>query len=69
MTNTKDPKTEWLERAYPLWFKVVKGNPYGLPIGKVMRGRRKEGNVLLPIELYGDQLYHMASKEVEEVKS
>jgi len=46
---------------------VVKGNPYGLPIGKIMRGRHKEGNVLLPIELYGDRLYYITSKEVEEV--
>lgn len=66
----KDHKTEWLAKAFPLWFKVIKGNPYGLPIGKVLRGRYKNGDASpFPVELWGNQMYQMKLEEVEEVSA
>jgi len=66
----KNLKTEWLAKEFPLWFRVIKGNPYGLPIGKILRGRYKTGTASpFPVELYGDhQLYQMKLEELEEIK-
>ncbi len=51
---------------YPLEIKIVKANPYGLPIGKIFRGRRKEGNASpFPIEIQGDRVYQMEEDEIE----
>ena len=66
--DTEDLRTDWLERTFPLWFRVVKGNPYGLPVGKVLRGRYKKGDASpFLVELWGEQLYQMKFEEVEEI--
>jgi hypothetical protein len=61
---------EYLRKLfYPLNFKIIKSNPYGLPKGKIFRGRRKEGNGSpFPIEIQGDHNYQMKEDEVEEIK-
>ena len=46
--------------------KIVKFNPYGLPIGKRFHARKKEGNGSpFPIEIVGDKVYQMKEDEVE----
>lgn len=51
---------------YPLEVKIVKSNPYGLPIGKIFRGKRKEGDASpFPVEIQGDKIYQMKEDEVE----
>jgi len=63
-------KMELLRKLfYPLEVKIVKGNPYGLPIGKIFRGKRKEGDGSpFPIEIHGDRIYQMAENEVEIIR-
>jgi len=58
---------EYLRKLfYPLEAKIIKHNPYGLPIGKIFRAKRKEGDASpFPIELYGDRRYQMEEGEVE----
>ena len=54
---------------YPLEVKIIRPNPYCLPIGKIFRGKRKEGNGSpFPIEIQGDQTYQMTEDEVEIIK-
>ena len=56
-------------KYYPLRIRIIKHNPYGLPIGKTFRGKRKEGNASpFPIEIHGDHIYQMAEDEVEIIK-
>lgn len=54
------------KEIWPLRVKVVKGNPYGLPVGKeFIYAREKEGNGSpWPIEIFGDRRYQMARDEV-----
>ena len=52
---------------YPLEVRIVKSNPYGLPIGKIFRAKKKrEGNTLT--EIKGDNIYHMEDDEIEIIK-
>ncbi len=54
---------------YPLEVRIVKGNPYGLPVGKIFRGKKKEGHRSpFPIEIQGDRIYQMKEDEVEVIK-
>ena len=62
----EDTVKELRKLLYPLRVKIVKHNPYSLPIGKTFRGKRKEGNASpFPIEIQGDHIYQMAEDEVE----
>jgi hypothetical protein len=62
----REKKMKSLREFYPLKVKIIKGNPYGLPIGKIFRGKRKEGDSSpFPIEIQGDHTYQMAENEVE----
>ena len=58
---------EYLRKSfYPLEVKIIKDNPYRLPIGKCFRGKRKEGDGSpFPIEIQGDHIYQMKEDEVE----
>jgi len=54
---------------YPLEVKIIKPNPYGLPIGKQFRAKRKEGDASpFPIEIQGDYIYQMREDEVEIIR-
>jgi len=60
-------KLEWIKQHFPLWFKVIKDNPYNIPVGKIFRGRYSGLSLLAPIELYGDRIiYFMQLDEVVE---
>lgn len=59
-----------IKKFYPCLFKVVKENPYRIPIGSVLRGRYKEGDASpFPVLLYLEkQVIQMRRSEVEELE-
>ena len=62
-------RLEWLKETFPLTVKVIKGNPYGIPIGKILRARRKEGDGSpYPIDAQGDHNYQFTDDEVEIIE-
>lgn len=61
-------RQEWLRAHYPLWARIVTENPYSLPVGRVFRARRKEGDASpFPVEIIGDRVYQMQEAEIEFV--
>ncbi len=64
-----DPEVLLRKFLYPLQAKIIKDNPYKLPIGKIFNAKRKEGNASpFAVEIQGDRIYQMAEDEVEIIK-